>query len=168
MIIQCVNEVPRVRDRSQSFMRRFLIVPFAKCFTGMERKYIKEDYLARQDVLEYVLYKVLNMNYYELSNPAACVRMMEEFRLYNGPVEQFQEEILSVCKWDLLPNEFLYDLYFAWMSRYCPNGMKLSKHQFLKELKSSLKSSPIWECPVDARTVGNKMNAPEPLIAEFQ
>ena len=94
MIIQCVNEVPRVRDRSQSFMRRFLIIPFTKCFTGVERKYIKEDYLARKEVLEYVLYKVLNMNYYELSNPAACVRMMEEFRIYNGPVELFAEEIL--------------------------------------------------------------------------
>ena len=54
MIIECVNEIPRVRDRSVSFMRRLLFVPFKKCFTGAERKYIKYDYLHRKEVLEYV------------------------------------------------------------------------------------------------------------------
>lgn len=168
MIVQCVNEVPRVRDRSQSFMRRFLIIPFNKCFTGRERKYIKEDYLKRPEVLEYVLHKVLNMDYYELSNPTACVRAMEDFRLYNGPVEQFIEEILPQCRWGILPNDFLYDLYCAWMERNCPNGMKLSKIQFLKELKIELKSSIEWDVPNSARDIGNKMNAAEPLIADYK
>ena len=76
VIIQCINELPRIRDRSDSFLRRILIVPMTKCFTGCERKYIKEDYLRRQEVLEYVLYKVLNMDYDSLSEPQACRDLM--------------------------------------------------------------------------------------------
>ena len=61
-MVQCLNEFPRVKDKSDSFYRRQLFIPFTKCFTGKERKYIKHDYLHRTEVLEYVLYKVLNMN----------------------------------------------------------------------------------------------------------
>ena len=46
-MVQCLNEMPRIKDRSDSFFRRQLFVPFTKCFTGAERKYIKTDYLHR-------------------------------------------------------------------------------------------------------------------------
>ncbi len=68
---QCNNEMPKVRDRSESYYRRCLMVPFSHSFTGNERSYIKNDYITRQDVLEYVLWSVLNMaEYYELDEPA--------------------------------------------------------------------------------------------------
>lgn len=54
-MIQCVNELPKLRDKSESMYRRLLVIPFDKRFQGCERKYIKDDYLNRQDVLEYVL-----------------------------------------------------------------------------------------------------------------
>ena len=60
-MVQCLNEMPRVKDKSDSFYRRQLFIPFTKCFTGAERKYIKDDYLKRKEVVEYVMYKVLNM-----------------------------------------------------------------------------------------------------------
>lgn len=44
-MVQCLNEMPRVRDKSDSFYRRQIFIPFTKCFTGVERKYIKQDYL---------------------------------------------------------------------------------------------------------------------------
>ncbi len=54
--------------------RRLLVVPFDKRFEGCERKYIKNDYLHRKEVLEYVLFHVLReMDYYELSVPEASV-----------------------------------------------------------------------------------------------
>ena len=72
-MVQCVNEIPRVRDKSESMLRRLLVIPFKKRFQGKERKYIKDDYLHRKDVLEYVLYHVLaETDYYELDEPAAC------------------------------------------------------------------------------------------------
>ena len=41
-MVQCLNEMPRIKDKSDSFWRRQLFIPFTKCFTGAERKYIKQ------------------------------------------------------------------------------------------------------------------------------
>lgn len=46
-MVQCVNEIPRVRDKSESMLRRLLVIPFDKRFEGCERKYIKGDYPSR-------------------------------------------------------------------------------------------------------------------------
>ena len=79
-MVQCLNEFPRIKDKSDSFYRRQIFIPFNKCFTGVERKYIKNDYLHRPEVLEYVMFKVLNMNYYTLDEPASCRTALEEYK----------------------------------------------------------------------------------------
>ena len=93
-MVQCLNEMPRVKDKSDSFYRRQLFIPFTKCFTGAERKYIKDDYLKRKEVVEYVMYKVLNMNYYEFDVPEVCKTALEEYKEFNDPVRQFMAEIM--------------------------------------------------------------------------
>lgn len=96
-MVQCVNELPRLRDRSESMYRRLLVVPFEKRFEGSERKYIKDDYLKRKDVLEYVLYHLLaETDYYELDEPQACAALLDEFREVNDPVRQFLGDVLPV------------------------------------------------------------------------
>jgi putative DNA primase/helicase len=94
-MVQCLNEMPRVKDKSDSFYRRQLFIPFTKCFTGAERKYIKDDYLKRKEVVEYVMYKVLNINYYEFDVPEACKNALEEYKEFNDPVRQFMSEIIT-------------------------------------------------------------------------
>ena len=47
-MVQCVNELPKLRDKSESLYRRLLVIPFEKRFEGCERKYIKDDYLKRK------------------------------------------------------------------------------------------------------------------------
>ena len=91
-MVQCVNEMPRIKDKSGSFYRRLLIVPFDKCFTGKEREYIKGDYLKRSEVLEYVLYRALNMDFYKFSNPHVCKSLLNEYTEYNDPVQEFFQE----------------------------------------------------------------------------
>ena len=135
-MVQCLNELPKIKDKSDSFYRRQLFVPFTKCFTGKERKYIKHDYLHRQDVLEYVLYKVLNTNYYTLSEPEACKLVLEEYKEFNDPIRQFIDEIIMNCQWDLLPYTFLYDLYKAWFKLYVPNGTMVGRNTFVQDLNT--------------------------------
>lgn len=170
-MVQCLNEMPRAKDRSDSFYRRQLFVPFTKCFTGKERKYIKEDYLRRKEVLEYVLWKVLNMNYYTLSEPAACRSVLDEYKEYNDPIRQFVDEMLPQCKWDLLPFTFLYDLYKSWYKKISPEGKPVNNKAFINELLTVLKSNPssAWICPDKTKVMrsGNMMNEPEPLILKY-
>ena len=168
-MVQCLNEFPRIRDKSDSFYRRQLFIPFDKCFTGRERKYIKNDYLHRPEVLEYVMYKVLNMNFYTLSEPVSCRNALEEYKDYNDPVRQFLDDMLPELKWDLVPFSFMYDLYKAWFRKNSPNGSLQGKNTFIMDVTNLLQNYPDWTC-IGRQTAirpGHMMDAPEPLIAEY-
>ena len=171
-MVQCLNEMPRIRDKSDSFYRRQLFIPFTKCFTGAERRYIKHDYLHRKEVLEYVMYKVLNMDYYELSVPDSCKMALEEYKEFNDPVRQFMADIMPELQWDLVPFVFLYDLYKAWYKKNIGQdkaSMK-SKQMFTKDILNVLKEYPDWICEDRAKSYrpGNKMDKPEWLIDEYK
>ena len=169
-MVQCLNSMPKIRDKSDSFYRRQLFIPFTKCFTGAERKYIKQDYLHRPEVLEYVLYRVLNMNYYELDTPKACQDALNEYKEFNDPVRQFMSEIMSQLVWDLVPFRFLYDLYRAWYAKNCGGkGEMKNKSTFKQEFLNLLKEYPEWSCedPSASHKTGQKMNEAEPLIVEY-
>lgn len=168
-MVQCLNELPRVKDKSDSFYRRQLFVPFTKCFTGIERKYIKDDYLSRPDVLEYVLQKVLNTNYYELSEPASCKAVLEEYKEYNDPVRQFANEILPQAKWDLLPFSFLYDMYREWFNRNMPSGYPQNRPSFTNDLLVAIEGNPDWYCENKSKNYkpAQRMSCCEPLIGAY-
>lgn len=168
-MVQCLNEFPRIKDKSDSFYRRQLFIPFDKCFTGKERKYIKNDYLHRKEVLEYVLYRVLTMNFYTLSEPASCRQVLDEYKDFNDPVRQFIDEMMGQLVWDLVPFTFLYDLYKAWFRRNSPSGSIQGKNTFTTDVLNLLSSSSEWYCKDKQATIRtkNRMDRPELLIVEY-
>ena len=168
-MVQCLNEFPKIRDKSDSFYRRQLFIPFTKCFTGAERKYIKNDYLQRQEVLEYVLYKVLNMNYYVLSTPTACKNALEEYKEFNDPVRQFVNEIFPELQWDLVPFSFLYDLYGAWYRKNVGKSDIVSRQSFVQNLINILGPDNDFVCEDKSKKYkpSTKMDKAEPLIMEY-
>lgn len=168
-MVQCLNEFPRIRDKSDSFYRRQLFIPFDRCFTGQERKYIKNDYLHRQEVLEYVLYKVLNMNYYSLSEPETCKQVLASYKEFNDPVRQFFDELESQFVWNLLPFSFLYDLYKVWFKKNSPSGSLQGRNTFINDLINVVNHSDNWYC-LDRNSkirTGHLMDGPEPLIEQY-
>lgn len=167
-MVQCFNEFPRIKDRSDSFYRRQLFIPMNKCFTGRERKYIKSEYLHRADVLEYVIFRVLNMDYYTLSEPSACKDILNEYKEFNDPVRQFWNEHKNRFVWDLLPFTFLYGLYKEWFKRYAPSGTVLGRTAFIHDLISILSPNDDWQYPgKSAIWTGNRMDKPELLIRDY-
>ena len=169
-MVQCVNEFPRVKDRSDSFYRRQLFVPFNKCFTGHERRYIKDDYLHREEVLEYVLFRVLNMNYYELSEPGGCVNVLDEYKEFNDPIRQFYEDFITRTVWSFLPFPFLYEGYKAWFKKNSPNGIQLGRNSFQKELTKIIESQHNSEFRVHKKAYklrAGECQQPEYLVLEY-
>ena len=168
-MVQCLNEFPRIKDKSDSFYRRQLFIPFDKCFTGHERKYIKNDYLHRTEVLEYVMYRVLNMNFYTLNEPKSCAVALQEYKDYNDPVRQFLDDMLPQVVWDLLPFSFLYDLYKSWFRKTSPSGSIQGRNTFITDVLNILKDYPDWSCQGRTAAIrpGKKMDATEELIAEY-
>lgn len=167
LMVQCVNELPRVKDKSDSLYRRLLLVPFTKCFTGHERKYIKDDYLCQPDVLEYVLWRILNMDYYELPNPAACQALMGEYKQTNDPLRQFADEVLPQLVWDAVPLKYMHDLYTGWLKQAYPGGHPLGKQTFNNAFQQLLKEIPDWTYSKDQVYIGSRMNKPEPLSLQY-
>lgn len=167
-MIQCVNELPRFRDKTESMYRRLLVIPFEKCFKGQERKYIKSDYLHRKEVLEYVLYHVLaETDYYELDEPAACKSMLAEFMEYNDATRQFLSDVLPKATWSLLPWQFVYDVYHGWSKRFNPSGRPLSKNALIKEIKALEPELDGWKVTNGPTRVSNRMSVAEGLIDEY-
>lgn len=168
IMVQCLNDLPKFADKSDSLYRRFLMVPFKKCFTGAQKKYIKLDYLARTEVLEYVLNRVLNMDYYEFIEPQACLDLKNEYKINNDPVRQLLNEVLPELVWDLVPYPFLYALYKSWTVQNNPGGKILSCQQFNKQLKNVLIEDEKWDASSEtAYPVRELMGEPELLIAEY-
>lgn len=176
-MIQCLNDLPRAKDKSDSYYRRQLFVPFKKWFGGGdEKRYIKEDYLKRKEVLEYALWYVINMagstspgDYYELSEPPATKEVLAEYKETNDPVRAFWLEFRERMIWDLLPFTFLYDLYKAWFADVSPSGSPVSSRQFSNELVAITREDDLWHCSDKRKQLrtGTRMDDPEPLIAEY-
>lgn len=169
-MVQCLNEFPKFKDKSESFYRRQLFVPFLKSFTGAERRYIKDDYVGRDDVLQYVLHRVLHMDFYTLSEPAATQLVLNEYKEFNDPVRAFWEEFEDQFTWDLLPFPFLYDLYKSWFAKTNPSGSPIGLKVFINDLVGVVRTSHLWYCADKTKKVRpvKKMSLPETLIAKYE
>lgn len=170
--IQMMNGLPKTRDKSDSFYRRIILVPFIKSFTGNgQRPEIRDVYIARKDVLEYVLWKALHLQFTEFIIPDRSKLLLEDYRTMNNPVLQFWDEIADQFAWDLLPTQFVYDLYLSWSNRNNPVGKPVSKRSFTDSLNVILQKSTEWDIKTgqDGKTRSTgKMDADEPLITEYE
>lgn len=169
MIVQCINALPKFDDSSESIYRRLMVIPFEKCFTGQERKYIKDDYLNRKEVLEYVVYRVLMLmpDYYEFDNVYACQKMLMQYKEFNDPIREFLNEMLPVFQWDLVPYAFLFDLYKAWRMKNYPASKTIGRNTFNKKIRQLLANDPTWEPLKNSVKPGTMMDKPEYLIVEW-
>lgn len=178
LVLECVNELPRVDDKTKSFERRLHIIPFTASFTGNERKYIKEQFIYMDCVKKYILKKVLvDMEYRESFTETSLTKSaLSEYRLYSNSVYAFLEEILPRCKWNLLPaTDFLYEMYKVWYRKTVPSGKVIGRNDFIDGIKeyvnSSLKENPSfeWEWTDDTRSNGYiDPTVREPLLLEYQ
>ena len=171
--IQMMNSSLLTKDKSESAYRRFLIVPFTHSFTGIERKYIKHDYMNRQEVKEYVLKRALEMPVVTdfivtPENDAALYAQKVE----NNSVYEFMEDVYPDLQWTVLPIKFLYDLYVEWSSKYNLNGKPVKKSIFVDYVTNYLneRNDSVWEARTqqsEAISVGTSMDADEPLITTY-
>ncbi|MCR5331839.1 MAG: DUF5906 domain-containing protein [Lachnospiraceae bacterium] len=115
LIVECVNALPNIKDNTESFLRRLLMIPFEKTFKGIERKYIKANYIKRPEVLEYVVWKTMNMpDYYEFPEPDACIKLLEKYKEHNDTVLEFVKDVFPDFAWEKVPQTFVIDLYYSW------------------------------------------------------
>lgn len=177
LCVFCVNELPASKDKSESFYRRFVAIPFLKRFVGEdENSAIKNDYVKRPKVLEYVAHKALMMPWFDtFVTPTVCDKLLGQIRVENDPVLQFAEEFLPQFKWDLLPWRFSFRLYSAWMRKEVPSGHPVGSREFIKRMTDYVDKNPScgWFVPrgadgnQKAMSTQNRIVGNEPLIVEY-
>lgn len=177
LCVFCVNELPSSKDKSESFYRRFVAIPFLKRYTGAnENKAIKNDYVKRREVLEYIANKAMMMPLFDaFVTPQVCEELLGEIRIENDPVLQFAEELLPQFRWDLLPWKFVYAVYAAWMKKEVPSGRAVGSREFTKRLTAYVDATPAcgWFVPrgedgkQKTMRTHNKILGEEPLAVEY-
>lgn len=171
LCVFCVNELPSSKDKSDSFYRRFVVIPFLKRFMGKDKNpAIKDEYLKRTDVLEYVAHKALMLPLFNSFDvPGVCEKLLGQMQVENDPVLQFAEEFLPQFKWDLLSWKFLYAVYRAWMHDDVPSGRAVSKTVFEDRLKAYVDDNPScgWTVTPAAVRTKNRIIGEEPLAVEY-
>lgn len=147
IVVQCLNNLPQFSDQTSSMKRRMLFVNFPKTFTGCDNKAIKADYLHREDTLEYIVWKVLAgmPDYYEFSVPEASKKLIGIYELETNLAKQFWEEFRDRFVWELLPGQFLYDLYKAWAEQDMGVRNVEGKNTFLNLLRRIVDDDSEWE-----------------------
>ena len=176
--IQMLNGLPKTRDKSDSFYRRLIIVPFSYSFTNNgERPYIKHDYMYRTEILEYVLKRALELDpFSEFTVPSRSEVALNQYKEDNNSAVEFWNYFENEFEWDFLPSDFLYKLYVAWFKdeHGTERGSCFSKKTFLNHLENHLKTNNSWEfratyttCP-NALRINGRMDADEPLITEYK
>ena len=76
------NYIPNGGNKTKGWYRRIMIVPFNADFNGQtEKPWIKNEFLADKDVLEYVLYKAVNQEpFTHFIEPKVVKDLLEEYQ----------------------------------------------------------------------------------------
>ncbi|WP_157054769.1 DNA primase family protein [Liquorilactobacillus capillatus] len=130
-VIQSCNGMPTFHNKGGT-MRRLLIIPFNANFNDKtDKEEIKFDYLRRKEVLEYVLYRALQLDFKKFDIPEAAQTALHEFELDNDPLVSFKETFFDENNIEKIPAYHLYDFY----KKYClNNGYKpLSNIRFVRQ-----------------------------------
>ncbi|UJF15006.1 phage/plasmid primase, P4 family [Jeotgalibaca sp. MA1X17-3] len=111
-VIQSTNGLPRVHNTTEGTYRRFLIVQFKQTFKGDSDNWnIKNDYIKRKSVLEYVLQKAINMDFEKFIEPKSSELLMNQYRIDNDPVRYFKVSVFDHFESTRIPVYLLYQYY---------------------------------------------------------
>ena len=169
LMVQCINSYPRIKDKTDSWYRRNLIIKFERSYTGCQNSDIKNVYLNDPELLSYAMWRAMHMSHDDLSEPASCLMVLDDYKMFNDPVRQFVDEvIMRETRWSLLPYGFLYDLYSAWWKANSPEGKLLGKRSFKKQLVMVMRPMDGWIADPDRKWgSAGRMDGPEPTIVAY-
>ncbi|VTS31441.1 primase, superantigen-encoding pathogenicity islands SaPI [Staphylococcus pseudintermedius] len=111
-VIQSTNGMPSFKDKTSGTLRRLLIVPFNANFNGQSENFnIKEQYVKNQKVLEYVLYRSINMDFDTFDIPEASNNMLDIYKQDNDPVYDFKVNVFDEWVVKTIPKKVVYYKY---------------------------------------------------------
>ena len=169
--IQMINGMPKFRDKTNSFYRRLVMVPFDHTFEGVEKKYIKSQFIRDPRIKEYVLSKALEMDQFDtFVVPEATKTLLSEYKSENNNVFEFWDDMYDVFQWDVIPTKLAYPVYKEWMKEFNANSVTYGRNQFVQYTRDWGKETGLLldkSQRSDRIRITNQMDADEPLITKY-
>lgn len=92
----------------------------------------------------------------------------DDFRVANDPVRQFLDDILIRATWDVLPWQFVFDLYRHWFMRNNPSGRFQSRKSLINDVKGIISDYEGWDYSDNPVSIPDEMyDTPEGLIGMY-
>ena len=169
--IQMINGMPKFRDKTNSFYRRLVMVPFDHTFEGVEKKYIKSQFIRDPKIKEYVLSKALEMDQFDtFIVPEATKTLLSEYKSENNNVFEFWDDMYDIFQWDVIPTKLAYPVYKEWMKEFNANSVTYGRNQFVQYTRDWGKETGLLidkSQRSDRIRITNQMDADEPLITKY-
>lgn len=145
LIIQSMNGVPRFKDSTDAHLRRFRIVKFNHQYEATsENRKIKDDYINRKELLEWLLYKALHsktVTTFIQSNES--INATQEIKEDNDPVYYFINKYFADLESTRIPSTFLFNYFMACMDAE-NNHSRIKQRTFTLRAQKILKAKG-WE-----------------------
>ena len=136
-IIQAVNEMPTIANKTEGTYRRLILIPFNADFRGDKGDSRIEEYLAREEVREWFLYQALQLEFDKFTIPKASQELLDSYREDNDPVLVFKhevvDELLKRINSRYIPQQMIYEVF----KQFCNhnNYKPMTKHTFSKRFR---------------------------------
>ncbi|WP_429975941.1 DNA primase family protein [Enterococcus sp. DIV0086] len=134
-VVQSMNGLPRFKDITDGLQRRLRIILFNHSYKGEKNnRNIKEKYIHDKRLLEFILSKVIDMDFVEIEDTAESQEAIHELILENSAVLAFYDDLFQELESERLPVKFLFKLFQAW-SDYENQPTQMKQNTFTKEIK---------------------------------
>lgn len=154
-IIQAVNEMPTIANKTEGTYRRLILIPFNADFRGDKGDSRIEEYLAREEVREWFLYQALQLEFDKFTIPEASQELLDSYREDNDPVLVFKrevvDELLKRINSRYIPQQMIYEVF----KQFCNhnNYKPMTKRTFSKRFRGVMGTN--W------RTTSHRLKAKE-------
>lgn len=123
ILVQQCNDIPRFADRTDSLTKTLILAPFQKSISYVTEsmRHIKEDYVLREEVAEWLLWKVTTdmglLDGYSRDALQALEPYKNDMMADANKTFDFMNEAVQGSKMDFLPAEYLFDMYLRWCAK---------------------------------------------------
>ena len=139
-IVQSMNGLPRFKDDSDALLRRIKIIKFNHQYNDKTaNKDIKEKYIKDKRLLEWILSKVIVMDFDFMTDTEESRQEIKELKIANDPVAYYVNEYIDDIKSARVPTMYHFKLFQA-TSDYENNPQKMKQSTFTRRLKPLLEA----------------------------
>ncbi|MDO5060911.1 MAG: phage/plasmid primase, P4 family [Actinomycetaceae bacterium] len=146
IVVQAGNELPEFSDKTDAMTRRFIFVPFDRCFTGEFDPSIKSELMVDREVQEYVLRRALELpEFVCFTEGKATKALRQQARVHNDPVLEWWLEQRADFQTNLIPWDFAFEVYQHWFASTNPRGVCISRKRFIQRARAAAEGDAMWE-----------------------